>query len=198
MNIITSYDTDNDFRPNTRSRSLLKSKMLQKQKTKGNKKVKTTILPKLEMIRNSEECFICWEYIKNNNETPIKLQNQTIYFNTCECDGLIHTSCLEYWYTTRNICPICRNIMIINNNEFMGYSVYKQKYIIKCCVFLKRNYMFILRFLFVLLFSIRVSSYIKNIYHKKYDVIDKNNYGYCDIHENNTNDINKNDYQLKW
>jgi len=172
--------------------------MLQKQKTKGNKKVKTTILPKLEMIRNSEECFICWEYIKNNNETPIKLQNQTIYFNTCECDGLIHTSCLEYWYTTRNICPICRNIMIINNNEFMGYSVYKQKYIIKCCVFLKRNYMFILRFLFVLLFSIRVSSYIKNIYHKKYDVIDKNNYGYCDIHENNTNDINKNDYQLKW
>ena len=161
MNRIT-YDIDNDYKPNTRSRSLLKSKMIQKQKTKVNKKMK----PIIDMIRNYEECFICWDYKKNDDELPIQLQNQTIYFNTCECDGFIHKSCLEYWHTNNNICPICRNIMIINNNEFMGYSVYKQKYIIKFCFFFKRNYIFILRFLFVLLFSMRISSYINNKYHK--------------------------------
>ena len=186
MNVITN-DIDNDYKPNTRSRSLLKMKMIQKLKTKINKKMNAPII---EMIRNYEECFICWDYIKNNDELPIQLQNQTIYFNTCECDGFIHKSCLEYWYANNNICPICRNVMLINNGFMSCYSAYKQKYIIKICFFLKRNYMFILRFLFVLLFSMRISSYIKNAYHKN-DIIEKNNYEYCDINENNDTNIDK-------
>ena len=66
-----------------------------------------------------KECFVCFE-IKKIEELPIRLINQTIFLKTCECDGWIHNSCLESWFTINEKCPICRVKM--TNNEFFEFE----------------------------------------------------------------------------
>ena len=41
------------------------------------------------------ECFICFEYITDNENKPINLQKQQLYVNNCCCDVAVHTCCLH-------------------------------------------------------------------------------------------------------
>ena len=60
----------------------------------------------IEEIEESSitECFICFE----NNPVPLKLKNQCLYNKLCDCDGLVHETCLRTWYDKTGQCPICR------------------------------------------------------------------------------------------
>lgn len=70
------------------------------------------------LVLNDEsiECFICLQE-RSYNEHIIKMNNQTLYLKTCDCDGYIHTNCLSKWYKMNTSCPICRRNMIRFSNE---------------------------------------------------------------------------------
>jgi len=53
------------------------------------------------------ECFICLHDVDNDLFT-VQLHNQTFYTTKCDCNGLVHTGCLEKWICINNSCPICR------------------------------------------------------------------------------------------
>ena len=74
----------------------------------------------IENIRDADnECFVCFE-IQKADELPIRLIYQTIFLKTCECDGWIHNSCLESWFTINEKCPICRIKM--TNTQFFEFE----------------------------------------------------------------------------
>lgn len=69
------------------------------------------------------DCFICFEYKIDNENRPISLQTQKLYFNNCVCDGAIHNCCLKIWIDKNNSCPICRvNIIESNNTTIIFYN----------------------------------------------------------------------------
>jgi hypothetical protein len=58
------------------------------------------------MNKNTQtECFICLNSDKND---IIELKNQSHYTKICDCNGFIHTSCLEKWIQSNIKCPVCR------------------------------------------------------------------------------------------
>jgi hypothetical protein len=65
------------------------------------------------------ECFICFE-----NASIIRLNNQELFFKTCNCNGWIHERCLEKWYNIHHTCPICRKHMIHFYNLELQYFLY--------------------------------------------------------------------------
>lgn len=76
-------------------------------------------------------CFVCYEYYDDINELPIKLNNNYHYIKNCECNVIIHKSCLDKWYSINNSCPICRDIMSINNiNSYTILDYYNKLSII--------------------------------------------------------------------
>lgn len=81
---------------------------------------------KEEINEEINECFICWD--NKNDETLIKLTNQNIYFNNCNCNIIIHNSCLQTWFEINKSCPICR-IMMIKKCNYIIYIVKKMMYL---------------------------------------------------------------------
>ena len=61
-----------------------------------------------EKKENYDFCFVCYEIGIPNEKKPLKLKTQKYYIKSCTCDGLIHKHCLDIWYSTTQICPICR------------------------------------------------------------------------------------------
>ena len=58
------------------------------------------------MNKNTQtECFICLHSDKND---IIELKDQISYMKICDCNGWIHTSCLEEWIQSNIKCPVCR------------------------------------------------------------------------------------------
>lgn len=87
--------------------------------------------------RKMEDCFICYEMI-NNNKKPIRLKSECYYIKKCTCDGWIHKGCLDYWYSKKEVCPICRN-NIYKNSDIM-VKIYKFNYnLFVLIIFLKNN-----------------------------------------------------------
>ena len=75
--------------------------------------------------RKYEECFICFKII-NNKKTPFRLKSECYYQKKCSCNGWVHKSCLDYWYDTKPVCPICRNY-IYKNSDIM-VKIFKFNY----------------------------------------------------------------------
>jgi hypothetical protein len=70
-----------------------------------------------EPIQEQQDvCFICFEYLKDNENMPTNLFKQQIYLNNCNCNGSVHNICLKSWFDIYNSCPICR-INVIENNS---------------------------------------------------------------------------------
>jgi hypothetical protein len=66
---------------------------------------------KKEKKINYDFCFVCYEIKIPNEKKPLSLKTQKYYIKRCTCDGLIHKYCLDIWYSTTKICPICREYM---------------------------------------------------------------------------------------
>ena len=88
------------------------------------------------------DCFICYELL-NENEMPIKLNNNSYYLKNCNCYGFIHKKCLDKWVNSNNSCPVCR----ISINK-INYSISKNI----CVVIFYNNMNTIKKFGFVFLF----------------------------------------------
>jgi hypothetical protein len=99
-----------------------------------------------------EECFICFEFIIEDNIKPINLKSQCYYLKSCSCGGWIHKICLDVWGLTNNKCPVCRNYMTKNNKivsvMIKNDTLLKEIYLF-LHKFLHKNLFRILRFLFV-------------------------------------------------
>ncbi len=53
-----------------------------------------------------KECFICLETVDDDATT--RLSYEACCSNWCDCDGWVHTKCLNKWYNINSACPICR------------------------------------------------------------------------------------------
>ena len=127
-----------------------------------------------------EDCFICFELIDFNNKIPIRLDDQNNYFKICNCNGWIHTECLNHWCKLNKKCPICRNVMDKHLNYMItlfNEKIYKDSYLSNIVILLLRNYTFCYRlgsiilimYLFLnLLFTIFFYDYDRNNVHNFY------------------------------
>ena len=94
------------------------------------------------------ECFICFEYITDNENKPINLQKQQLYVNNCCCDVAVHTCCLKKWFNIYKSCPICRIVVVENNTNLYNYISYG----IKIYIFIQIITIRILKVLITILF----------------------------------------------
>jgi hypothetical protein len=132
--------------------------------------IKKNIKNELNSKNSENECFICYE---TSCDKIIKLNNQNYYFKTCKCDGYIHKKCLDIWVDTTSKCPICRNF--INKNTIIESKIIHPKYsIFILYILFKKNFLKIMRTLFVIIFFYYTSEYYINIF--KYKVLNKNYY----------------------
>ena len=92
-------------------------------------------------------CFICFEERIHNQKTT-KLNNQLYFIKTCQCDGNIHQLCLERWFSVKEVCPICRNAMI--EKPVILFGIFNNKYMRRFYLFCARNYLLIIRYLFMI------------------------------------------------
>ena len=94
------------------------------------------------------ECFICFEYITDNDNKPINLQKQQLYVNNCCCDLAVHNCCLQKWFNIYKSCPICRIVVVENNTNLYNYISYG----IKIYIFIQIITIRVLRVLITILF----------------------------------------------
>jgi hypothetical protein len=122
------------------------------------------------------ECFICYE----PEIPPIKLNNQKYYNKSCQCDGIVHKTCLDEWYNKTSKCPICRKPTMSVNIPFL----YKFFIVIR----LNNIYIKFSKFMFVILFMVyfyhTVDFYISILF------INKFNYDYNSDYYKNLNTYN--------
>ena len=80
----------------------------------------------ISSTKSNEEklCIICIQgafiNIQNNNNTIeyVRFINTIEYINKiCECNYTIHDSCFRDWLKEKLECPICHNLIIINNSN---------------------------------------------------------------------------------
>ena len=67
----------------------------------------------IEYNDNDIKCIICQENIDNYKIEKLK----------CGCRNLAHKDCITEWLKVKNICPICRKI-IINNTITRTFNIY--------------------------------------------------------------------------
>ena len=73
---------------------------------------------------DNEECFICFQFLIDNEVKPIQLQEQLCYTKKCNCNGWVHKICLDRWVDNTSSCPICRNKIIKHNyNNFQIHII---------------------------------------------------------------------------
>ena len=72
----------------------------------------------------SNECFICLDIHRNNNEIPIDWKRQKTYVRLCECGGWVHIQCVNKWYCANNKCPICRKYMYVFDSKWYALFLY--------------------------------------------------------------------------
>jgi hypothetical protein len=69
------------------------------------------------------ECTICLKAIKTKKS--LTLINKK-YFTKCNCQYYYHYRCLSNWLKRKNICPICKNRLYDNRNNFLIVQVQSQ------------------------------------------------------------------------
>lgn len=89
------------------------------------------------MVRGT--CIICLQNKKDRRQ-PINLQE--IQENCCDCDALVHKTCVETWYNKCLKCPICRKVVVfqpVNMYIFPSYNADEVEYIVTTNTF--KNYL---------------------------------------------------------
>ena len=111
-----------------------------------------------DIIKQTEECFICYQYFIDDTIRPIKLNENFYYSKKCNCQGSIHKKCLDTWLGFNNTCPICRNTITDVSNEINKLNeIVTYKYLS-----FTRD---ILRFLFVIYIILEIvqfQTFVKN------------------------------------
>ena len=96
-------ELNNIFEINSKLTDLLK-KRLYKNGTEQKDEAKQ--IDEAEQVERTE-CVICFDHIKNH-------QRDT----SCEtCKNTFHKSCIDRWLQKNSTCPLCRQKMVINNNN---------------------------------------------------------------------------------
>jgi hypothetical protein len=60
---------------------------------------------------SSETCIVCLE------DTTLNIKSIKNLIKICECQYWIHEICINAWIIKEPICPICKKIMIYENEE---------------------------------------------------------------------------------
>ena len=69
------------------------------------------------------ECTICLKTIKTKKSQTLINKR---YFTKCNCQYYYHYRCLSNWLKRKNICPICKNRLYDNRNNFLIVQVQSQ------------------------------------------------------------------------
>jgi len=106
------------------------------------------------------ECFICFRNVIQNNEIPIKLKEQSYYEKTCDCDGWVHSSCINLWYEQSKKCPICRKD--IHKKSLIYFTIFNETSCLTIYMFIHRTSIMLIKFLyFIFFFYFFIDFYIK-------------------------------------
>ena len=114
-----------------------------------------------------EECFICYEFKLDNKIEPIRLKMQILYLKNCECDGSIHSKCLDIWFNLYKTCPICRNLIVKNECMFINL-INSYKIFISAYIIYKKYIYKIKKILFVILATCLIMDFYFQIINTKY------------------------------
>jgi hypothetical protein len=60
---------------------------------------------------SSESCIVCLE------DTSMNIKSIKHLIKICECEYWIHENCINAWLIKEPICPICKKLMIYENEE---------------------------------------------------------------------------------
>jgi hypothetical protein len=126
-----------------------------------------------------EECFICYEFITENNMKTIKLRDQNYYMKKCSCEGYIHKKCLDKWYELNLTCPICRQQIIKIDNIIFRVLNFNQNFVL-IYLFFKNNIYYIKKYLVSIVFLYIFINFYFNILNN----INRKNYYYNDDFDN--------------
>jgi hypothetical protein len=89
-----------------------------KHKNKNKLEQKGENVCETSVCETIDECFICLENY-HNNDFSIKLNENPYYSKNCDCNGWVHTYCLNKWYATSSyICPICRKYIFTDLYQY--------------------------------------------------------------------------------
>ena len=71
------------------------------------------------MTESDNLCLICLEHESYEGNKCYKMSSIFKYIKECECDCLVHSSCLHRWHTLENNkCIICKGIVFIKNSNY--------------------------------------------------------------------------------
>jgi hypothetical protein len=71
------------------------------------------------MSESDNLCLICLEHKSYEGKKCYKMSSIFNYIKQCECDCIVHSSCLNQWHTLENNkCIICKQIVFINNTNY--------------------------------------------------------------------------------
>lgn len=145
--------------------------------TRFKKKCQTKTEQNIEQSNDVTQCLICWESENNNNKIT-NMKNITMFSSNCDCDCYFHLQCFFDWVKKTPTCPICRNVLTINNElleiyKFGSRPYYKITLFFKAIVnFTYKILQMIIKYismLFLLYVSINTIRHIINQY--KFDLI---------------------------
>lgn len=60
---------------------------------------------------SSESCIVCLE------DTSMNIKSIKHLIKICECEYWIHENCINAWLIKEPICPICKKLMIYENEQ---------------------------------------------------------------------------------
>jgi len=120
----------------------------------------------------SRDCFICFDSIDIYGKTPMQLCRHTGYISECSCNVAVHNTCLCTWIGMTSKCPICRQpIIIIENNKMYKILAYVNPHVLKFLVLNKNLLINTLNIYITLLFAFteliylwKISSHIEDIW----------------------------------
>lgn len=109
-----------------------------------------------------EVCFICYDFISDNENTTIRLKFQNIYTKVCCCDGWIHNNCLNLWYKKCKKCPICRiNIQETHNIKKDQLNINLYSYFIH--IFIRKSFYKMFKIIIYCLFVFFIAEFYLSI-----------------------------------
>jgi len=124
------------------------------------------------------DCFICFEYKNNFENKPTTLRKQQLYFSNCNCNLAVHNNCLQIWLDKNKSCPICRNSIIVENNNIIIILRFVP-FGIRIYTFIQMYTMRFIRNITAILFLYALIDFYFNIINTKYVPYD--NYTYVPI-----------------
>ena len=107
-----------------------------------------------------ETCIVCLE------DTSMNIKSIKHLIKICECEYWIHENCINAWLIKEPICPICKKLMIyeneqrsvdnngINNNGINNNGINNNNYIIKNTIVIRNSIITIIGVLIIVIILI--------------------------------------------